>query len=90
MADPIWRSHNGLFYTPMKNLTMGVLVSLVLNLLSDFENFENPRWRNQYGGRKAGEIDIEQRLAILMDNLREAIDKLAPQKTVSHRKPTPP
>ena len=36
------------------------------------------------------EFNIEQGLAKLTDNLQEAMDKLAPEKTVNHRKHAPP
>ena len=38
----------------------------------------------------ASELNVEQGLATLTDNLQDAINKLAPERSVNHRKPTPP
>ena len=49
MANPIWRPEK--YYIPIKNWTRGFEGAQIMQLLSDFENFGNPKWLIQYGGR---------------------------------------
>ena len=51
MAYPIWRQKYFLFYILLKNWLRGFLGALITNLSSDFENFDNWKWRIQYGGQ---------------------------------------
>ena len=46
-------------YSALNNCTREILGKLITNLISNFDNFENPTWKTQFGGRKIYHLIFE-------------------------------